>query len=57
MTTAEKLDCFEAQTAIPKSTKAVLIRRIARLIRREGLDYEGWRYVAKKVRLETRSCN
>ena len=24
--------------------------RIARLVRQEGLDYEGWRYVAKKVR-------
>jgi integrase len=40
----------EAQNEIAKSTKAVLIRRIARLVRQEGIDYEGWRYVAKKVR-------
>jgi integrase/recombinase XerD len=41
---------FETQSGIAKSTKAVLIRRIARLVRQEGIDYEGWRYVAKKVR-------
>jgi integrase/recombinase XerD len=50
MNTAEKPASFEAQSAIAKSAKAVLIRRIARLVRQEGLDYEGWRYVAKKIR-------
>src|SRR6516165_11727896 len=50
MIPAENILNFETQTEIAKSTKAVLIRRIARLVRQEGLDYEGWRYVAKKVR-------
>ena len=27
-----------------------LVAQIARLVRKEGLDYEGWRYVAKRVR-------
>ena len=50
MNTAEIPASFEAPSAIAKSAKAVLIRRIARLVRQEGLDYEGWRYVARKVR-------
>jgi hypothetical protein len=50
MNAAENLANFGTQTEIAKSMKAVLIRRIARLVRQEGLDYEGWRYVAKKVR-------
>src|SRR5215475_12564604 len=50
MNAAENLVSFGAQDGIAKSAKAVLIRRIARLVRQEGLDYEGWRYVAKKVR-------
>jgi len=50
MIPAENILNFEAQNEIAKSIKAVLIRRIARLVRQEGLDYEGWRYVAKKVR-------
>ncbi len=33
-----------------KSAKAKLAAQVARLVRRAGLDYEGWRYVAKKVR-------
>lgn len=33
-----------------KSVKAGLVTQIARLVRREGLDYAGWRYVAKQVR-------
>lgn len=32
------------------STKAKLVKRIARLVKQEGLDYEGWRYVAQRVR-------
>jgi integrase/recombinase XerD len=50
MNAAEMPANCEAQNAIAKSAKAVLIRRIARLVRQDGLDYEGWRYVAKKVR-------
>ena len=33
-----------------KSKKARLAARIARLVRREGLDYNDWRYVARQVR-------
>jgi integrase/recombinase XerD len=45
MEAAENLPSFATQ-----NSKAKLIRRIARLVRQDGLDYEGWRYVAKKVR-------
>ncbi len=38
------------QNGNAKSDKAKLVARIARLVRRAGLDYDGWRYVAKKVR-------
>jgi integrase/recombinase XerD len=38
------------QNAIAKSPRARLVSRIARLVRQEGLDYDGWRYVAKRVR-------
>jgi integrase len=41
---------FVAQEANAKSVKADLVQRIARLVRREGLDYETWRYVARRVR-------
>lgn len=30
--------------------KSEIITQIARIVRRAGLDYEGWRYVAKQVR-------
>jgi integrase/recombinase XerD len=33
-----------------QNTKAKLIKRIARLVRQDGLDYQAWRYVSKKVR-------
>ena len=39
-----------SQNGKAKSRKARLVARIARLVRQEGLDYEGWRYVAKRVR-------
>src|SRR5262245_3806604 len=45
MQAAESLPSFATQ-----NTKAKLIKRIARLVRQDGLDYAGWRYVAKKVR-------
>ena len=35
------------QNAKAHSTKARLVAQIARLIKKEGLDYEGWRYVAR----------
>jgi integrase/recombinase XerD len=41
---------FGSQNGKAKSTKAKLVARIARLVRQAGLDYAGWRYVAKKVR-------
>lgn len=46
---AKQLSC-ESQSANPKSIRTALINQIARLVRREGLDYQGWRYVAKRVR-------
>ena len=39
-----------SQTGSAKSAKATLAAQIARLVRRAGLDYDGWRYVAKEVR-------
>ena len=41
---------FGAQNEKAKSNKAKLVARIARLVRQTGLDYAGWRYVAKRVR-------
>ncbi len=32
--------------------KSELVARISRIVRRAGLDYEGWRYVSKRVRKE-----
>lgn len=37
-----------------ESAKSVVIARIARIVRRVGLDYDGWRYVSKMVRKECR---
>lgn len=31
-------------------TKSTIINQIVRLVRKEGLNYDGWRYVAKQVR-------
>jgi len=42
-------DC-EAQNGKAKSGKAKIVAQIAKIVRRDGLDYIGWRYVAKKVR-------
>lgn len=38
------------QSESAKSCRAHLVARIARLVRQEGLDYDGWRYVSKRVR-------
>lgn len=32
--------------------KSEIVSAVARIVRRAGLDYEGWRYVAKQVRKE-----
>jgi integrase len=39
-----------SHNARAKSQKARLVAQVARLVKKEGLDYEGWRYVAKRVR-------
>lgn len=43
----EKQSDFETQSG---SAKSAIIGQIARLVRKAGLDYEGWRYVSKRVR-------
>jgi len=40
---------FESQK---ESAKSRLVARISRLVRRAGLDYEGWRYISRRVRQE-----
>lgn len=35
-----------------EKAKSDLVARISRIIRRAGLNYEGWRYVSKRVRQE-----
>ena len=44
---AEKRGDFESQN---ESAKSGIISQIVRLVRKAGLDYEGWRYVSKRVR-------
>ena len=34
------------------SAKSKLVNQIARIVRKAGLDYDGWRYVTKRVRQE-----
>mgnify|MGYP000501222390 CR=1 FL=1 len=34
------------------SAKSKLVSQIARIVRKAGLDYDGWRYVTKRVRQE-----
>ena len=50
MKTTEKPPSCEGQNGKAKSRKARIVAQIAKIVRREGLDYIGWRYVAKKVR-------
>lgn len=40
---------YEAQNGKAKSQ---IVAQIVRIVRRAGLDYDGWRYVAKQVRKE-----
>ena len=35
-----------------EKAKSEIVARISRIVRRAGLDYEGWRYVSKRVRRE-----
>ena len=35
-----------------EKAKSEIVSQVARIVRRAGLDYEGWRYVAKRVRKE-----
>jgi integrase/recombinase XerD len=44
---AENLPDFGSQNAKAKSQ---IVAQVARLVRKSGLDYDGWRYVSKKVR-------
>jgi integrase len=39
-----------SQNGKAKSAKAILVGKIVRVVRRDGLDYEGWRYVSRHVR-------
>lgn len=43
----EKAPDFVSQN---EKAKSALVGQIARLVRKAGLDYDGWRYVAKRVR-------
>ena len=45
---------FGSQNAKAKSTRARLITQLARFVRKAGLGYEDWRYVARQVR---RKCD
>lgn len=35
-----------------EKAKSEIVAQVARIVRKAGLDYEGWRYVAKQVRKE-----
>ena len=35
-----------------EKAKSVIVSQVARIVRKHGLDYEGWRYIAKQVRKE-----
>ena len=35
-----------------EKAKSEIVAQVAKIVRRAGLDYEGWRYVAKQVRKE-----
>ncbi len=39
-----------SQIGTAKCHKGKIVAQVARIVRRAGLDYDGWRYVAKKVR-------
>ena len=35
-----------------EKAKSEIVSQITRIVRRAGLDYQGWRYIAKQVRKE-----
>jgi integrase len=41
-----------SQSGKAKSNKANIVAQIARIVKREGFDYEDWRYISKRVREE-----
>lgn len=45
----QKAASFASQN---EKAKSAVVAQIARIVRRAGLDYEGWRYIAKQVRKE-----
>lgn len=46
---AENAASFATQN---EKAKSEIVAQVARIVRRAGLDYEGWRYIAKQVRKE-----
>ena len=46
---AENATSFATQN---EKAKSEIVSQVARIVRRAGLDYEGWRYIAKQVRKE-----
>jgi integrase/recombinase XerD len=50
MKTTENPSNCEVQNGKAKSQKGRIVDQIAKIVRKEGLDYIAWRYVAKKVR-------
>lgn len=46
---AENAVSFATQN---EKAKSEIVAQVARIVRRAGLDYEGWRYIAKQVRKE-----
>jgi integrase/recombinase XerD len=46
----ENLPLCGSQNGKRKSYKGEIVAQVAKIVRRAGLDYDGWRYVAKKVR-------
>ncbi len=47
--TENPADCG-SQNGKAKSKKPQIVAQVARIVRKEGLDYPAWRYIAKKVR-------
>ena len=46
----ENLPNGGSQNGKAKSKKSQVVAQVARIVRKEGLDYDAWRYVVKKVR-------
>ena len=45
----ENIASFATQN---EKAKSEIVSQVARIVRKHGLDYEGWRYIAKQVRQE-----